>query len=1080
MRPTDPRLRSRLQVARGPLTVVVAANLVAGIAVIVQAFAVAALVVAVVGGHDLLGPAVAVAVAFAVRVAAQSTGDVAAGRAATRVSADLRRRILDAIVAGGTGDRTEGELATLATRGVTAAEPFVTRYLPAVALAAVLPALTVVTIATQDLLAALIVVLTLPLLPVFGALVGHATRDRAEAQWRSLASLSGHFVDVVRGLPTLVAYRRARAQSGTIRAITHRYRRATVRTLRIAFASSAVLDLVATLSVALVAVVVGVRLAAGGLGLETGLVVLLLAPEAYWPLRRMGAEFHAAAEGVATFEAVDALGTGPAAPHHAAAVPRLCARNASYTYPGRRVPAVAGLDLAVPDRGLTVLVGPSGCGKSTALRLLAGLLVPDSGPVCGTVTTDSTRVGWLPQRPSFRAGTVAENLRLGAPDATDEQLLAALDRVALGERIALLGGLGADVGEDARLLSAGERVRLALARTVLADRPWIMLDEPTAHLDPVTRKVILDVLVEESRQRAVVAVTHEPETIAVADQVVRLPARPVPAAVATPVPPPPVRAAPAPVATDPDDRKPARFWLSTLLGTLSSLAGIALTATAGWLIVKASEQPPMLTMLVAIVAVRTFGLARPVLRYVERIRSHDAALRLLARRRVEVYDAVVPLTPGRLGKRRGDVLASVVDDVDATLDRELRIRLPLRTYLATTVVAVVLTALLLPAAGLVLAASSAVGTALGYLVARVRCAGAERAAVSTRAELSASVLETAQLAEELRIWQAGDGGAVDRLGSRLSAATRRVAGATTAGRALVNASVGAGVLGAAAVAASAVGDGRLSGPLAALVVLVPLALGEVATGVVEAGALEGRVRSAEQRLAAYAATAPAVTDPAAPEPQPVGSAVDGRDLSLGWERPVSTDVSLRIGPGERVAVVGPSGSGKSTLAATLVRFIDPVGGTVTLGGTGLDALALDDVRSRVGLVDDDPHVFATTLVENVRLARHGASDDDVLRALRAAHLGPWVAQLPEGLDTWLGDGHAQVSGGERARLGLARSLLADQPVLVLDEPLAHLDRGTAEEVAHDLLDGAGARSVVWITHSDIGLDQMDRTVDLGR
>ena len=1076
MRATDPRLRARLRVARGPLVVVLVAQVVGCVAVIGQAFAVAALVVAVVGGHALLTPAIAVTISVAARAAAQVVVDLAAARAAGRVSADLRREITRATVAGAAAGRSEGALVALATRGVAATEPYLTRYLPAVALAAVLPVLTVVAIASEDLLSAVIVLATLPLLPIFGALVGYATRDRAESQWRAMASLSGHFVDVVRGLPTLVAYRRARAQSDTIRAITHRYRRATTRTLRIAFASSAVLDLVATLSVALVAVVVGVRLAGGGLDLQTGMVVLLLAPEAYWPLRRMGAEFHAAAEGAATFEAVDALAGVAAEPALEPSAGALVAQRVSFTYPGRTVPALDGFEVTVPDHGLTVLVGPSGCGKSTALRLLAGLLTAEEG----TVSAPGP-VAWLPQRPSFLAGTVAENLRLAAPGASQAEVNAVLDRVALGERVRVLGGVDAVVGEDATALSAGERVRLALARCVLSDRRWIMLDEPTAHLDPVTRQVILDVLLDEAQHRGVVAVTHDPETIAAAHLVVRMAVSPrlvdEPAEVAATSGPPAERPEP-----EPGDDRPARFVTSTLLGTLSSMAGIALTATAGWLIVKASEQPPMMTMLVAIVAVRTFGLARPALRYLERIRSHDAALRLLAQRRVEVYDAVVPLTPGRLGVRRGDVLASIVDDVDATLDRELRVRLPVRTYLLTAAATTVFAGLLLPEAGLALAVTSGLGALLGYLVARIGCAPPERSAVAVRAELSATMLETAHLAEELRMWHADRVATteVDRLGSRIGRATRQAAAVLAGARVLVLASVGCGVVAAALITAPALDDGRLSGPLAALLVLTPLALGDVAGGLVEAGALHGRVRSAETRLAAYEAMAPAVTETRAPTPAPAETGVRADRVTLGWQdRAVVAGASLEVRPGERVAVIGPNGCGKSTLAATLVRFIDPLAGTVTLGGTGLEALALDDVRERVGLVDDDPHVFATTLAENVRLARPGATDAEVAAALRAARLGPWLATLPDGLGTWIGDGHAQVSGGERARLGLARSLLADQPVLVLDEPLAHLDRGTGEEVARDLLDAVDGRSLVWITHSDIGLDRMDRTVSLG-
>ncbi len=378
----------------------------------------------------------------------------------------------------------------LATRGVSAAEPYLTRYLPAFVLATVLPPLTVVVMATQDLLSAVIVLATLPLVPVFGALVGLATRDRAREQWREMSSLSGHFVDVVRGLPTLVAHRRARAQSSRIAAITDRYRLASLRTLRIAFASSLVLELVATLSVALVAVTVGVRLAGGSLGLHTALVVLLLAPEAYWPLRRVGAEFHAAGEGVATFEAARAvleagdIGT-PAG--HSSETPTgapLLLRGVTLTHRGRVHPAVDRLDAVIPATGVTVLTGPSGCGKSTLLDGLAGLLPLAAGSiVAGGHSVGGPEwqamVARLPQRPYFVAGTVADNLRLGRPVANVDELWVALRQVALEERVQdLPWGLDTPIGEDGTTLSAGERARLALARVLVATGPGCSSTNP--------------------------------------------------------------------------------------------------------------------------------------------------------------------------------------------------------------------------------------------------------------------------------------------------------------------------------------------------------------------------------------------------------------------------------------------------------------------------------------------------------------------------------------------------------------------------------------------------------------------------
>ena len=1090
MRPSDPWLRQQLAPAWRQLLAVVASGVLACTFVIAQAWAITGLVLAVLHHDDLTRPAAFLAATLVARALAGFVGDVAASRAAARVGTALRRRLVAALVDRDLAGAT-GEVSVLTTRGVSAAEPYVTRYLPALVLAAVLPPATVAVIATQDLLSAFIVLATLPLVPVFGALVGLATRDRAREQWHEMSSLSGHFLDVVRGLPTLVAHRRARAQSGRIAAITDRYRLASLRTLRIAFASSLVLELVATLSVALVAVTAGVRLAQGSLPLHTALVVLLLAPEAYWPLRRVGAEFHAAAEGVATFEAVRDLldGTPSAADRDAGGTAEpgapLVLRGVTVTHPGRIDPAVDDLDAVIPARGVTAVTGPSGCGKSTLLDALAGLL-----PLAaGTVTAGDRPVGgpawqeqvaWLPQRPHFVAGTLADNLRLGRRDASEPALWDALRVVALEERVRdLPAGLETVLGEDGTTLSAGERARLALARVVVADRPWMLLDEPTAHLDDLTERVITDTLVELGRRGAVVVVAHRPAVVAAADHHLELPTPRTHERTSAPVRPAGTTTSPVPA--EDVDLPPASFGVSTLLSGIASASGVALTATAGWLIVQASTHPAVLTMLVAIVGVRAFGIGRPAVRYAERLRSHDAALRLLARRRVQVYDAIVPLTPGRLGRRRGDLLTAVVDDVDSVVDRELRVRMPWRSYVVVAALASAVALLVHPASAPVVAVGAAASGAGAYWLARLGAGRAELIAVDARAALSARVVEVAQVARELRMWQATDR-CVDeaaRLSDRQGDAVARAGAWAAAGRVWVLAVTAGGVTAVAAVTAPAVASGALSGPMMALLVLMPLALADVAVPLADAGALSVRTDAAADRLARLERTAPAVRDTVA---RPAGTrhAVLVDDARGQWDpdAPPTAPCTLALEPGDRVAIVGASGSGKSTLAALLVRFLDPVSGVVRHGGVDLRDLALDEVRRLTGFVDDDPYVFATTLAENVRLARPGATDDQVAEALAQARLGDWVAGLPDGLDTWLGDGHAGLSGGERARLGVARSLLADQPVLVLDEPAAHLDHATAERLAAELLTGDRTRSVVWITHTDAGLDLVDRVVDL--
>lgn len=1100
MRPSDPRVRRLLAPARGSLSGVVAAGVLSGVLVIAQAWVVTGLVIAVLRNQPLLGWAVAAVGLLALRGLIGAVSDLFAARAALVVATVLRHRLVRATLdrpGRSSTDMSPGEVAVLATRGVAAAEPYLTRYVPALVVATVLPPLTVVAIATQDLLSALIVVCTLPLVPVFGALVGLATRDRAEEQWRAMASLSGHFLDVVRGLPTLVAHRRARAQSARIAEVTDRYRQASLRTLRIAFASSAVLELVATLSVALVAVTVGVRLASGSLGLHTALVVLLLAPEAFWPLRRVGAEFHAAAEGAATFAAAHELldvpegtRTDKAAPEHA---PLLLDR-VTVTFPGRTVPAVHDVSALIRARGVTALTGPSGCGKSTLLAAIAGLLPLDTGHVASGGHAVGgpawqAQVAWLPQQPQFLTGSIADNLRLARPEATDDDLWGVLREVALEVRIRELpGGLSAPLGEDGATLSAGERARLALARVVLADRPWVLLDEPTAHLDQLTEQVIADTIVALGRHSGVIVVAHQPRLVALADQRIALPAAVVPAAA------PLARAVsasnPAPSVSRPSElpSEPApplgeertRFAGATVLGALASASGVALTATAGWLIVQASTRPAVLTLLVAVVGVRAFGLARPVLRYVERLRAHDAALRLLARRRVEVYDALVPLVPGRLGRRRGDLLSSVVDDVDSVVDRQLRVRMPLAQFALVALAATSVAALLHPASGVVVALFSLLAGA-AHLVARYGSRKSERELVGLRAELSREVVEAVQVADELRMWQRilPTADAIALTSSRIGATATIAAGWLAAARALVLLGGGVAMAAMAALTVDGVASGDLSGPVMALLVLLPLALLEVALPCADAGILATRTDAARARLEALERTEPAVLDvPGLSSPR--GNDVTVRDLSARWDlrAPLTSAASFDLAEGDRVAVVGVSGSGKSTLAAVLLRFLDPTVGEARVGGSLTTYVGIDDIRRRVGLVDDHPHVFATTLVENVRLARPGASDADVEDALRRAHLGDWLDTLPDGLDTWLGEGHSSLSGGERARLGIARSLLADQPVLVLDEPTAHLDHATAVALAQEVLGGDRTRSVLWITHGTAGLDLVDRTVTL--
>lgn len=1113
MKPLDPRVVTHLRPARWSLLVTAVASALAALLQLGQAAAIGVTVARLVqapAGSGWHGALITFAALAATRAVVVYVGDRAAARAAADTSSALRDRLLQAVVrrratapsssGAGSMQASDGELTTLATRGIAAVEPWVTRYLPALAVAAALPLVTVVAIFVLDPLSGVIVLATLPLLPLFAALVGMSTRDKAEKQWRVLASLSGHFLDVVRGLPTLVAHRRARHQSGTIRSFTEWYRQASTATLRLAFASSAVLELVATISVALVAVNVGLRLAAGNLDLTTALVVLLLAPEAYWPIRRVGAEFHAAAEGTATFAAVDALleneptPTAVAAATHTAP-PALTLAGLAIRYDGAATPAVSGLDANVPARSLTAIAGPSGCGKTTLLAALLGELpLSDGHLLLDGAALDPCTPDWLrrvaqaPQRAWLLPTTVAANLRVAAPAASDAELWQVLTEVDLHDVVAALPeGLETQLGDDGHGLSAGQRARLGLGRVVLGvrhGRDVVVLDEPTAHLDPGTERVLLATMRRLAGPATVIVVAHSAAVLDAADQVITLPGRPVVPEAALPVtgptasadsPRPAPRPAPATAFAEPP--APSKWGLRTgvLLGVLSAAAGVALTATAGWLIVRASTQPPVLTLMVAIVGVRAFGLARPILRYAERLVSHDAALGLLAERRAQVYDALVPLVPGRLGRRPGDLLTSLVDDVDAELDRQLRVRLPLATAIGVSLIATTLAAIFDPLAALVLAVTIVLALLPAWTAGRRTAAVAEPALIRARAELSSQVQTLLASARQLVLWNAADRAVetVSHTGDRLAGTTLRSARGIAGGHAWAMASTALGTVAMALV----VRDSSVSPAIAALLMLLPVALTEVLSPVADAAALSVRTTAAADRIASLTSQTPAVTDPEHPVAAPSSTELEVAHVSAAWgDRPALVGVDLNVPVGQRVAVVGPSGSGKSTLAALLLRFLDPSAGTVSRGGVCLRNLSLDDARREVGLVDDDPHVFASTLAENVRLARPEADDAEVRQALVAAHLGSWLDDLPDGLATMMGSGHWQPSGGERARIAIARALLADQPVLVLDEPTAHLDGATARAVATEVM--SSGRTVVWMTHQQAGLHLADTVLVL--
>jgi thiol reductant ABC exporter CydD subunit len=466
--------------------------------------------------------------------------ELAASRSSARAKSQLRAALLQRTAALGlehSREQRTGELAVLATRGIDALDGYFSLYLPQLFLAVIVPVVVVFAVVWDDWISAAIIAFTIPLIPLFMALVGAATKERMDSQFRILERLAGHFLDVVAGLPTLKVFGRAKAQAAAIREITERYRRAAIETLRITFLSSLILELVATISVALVAVEIGLRLMNGALDLRTALFALVLAPEAYLPLRQLGANYHASAEGMAAAEQVFAVleapepaqGTRTDFPNPALA--GLTVEGLRVSYPGRSEPALDAVSLTVKEGEVLALVGPSGCGKSTLLSVLLGFVTPDHGEVrvgdvdLAEVDLDAwrARLAWVPQRPHLFKASIAQNVRLGRAGASTEEIWDAISAAGLTDAVRNLPeGLDTMLGDRGAGLSAGERQRVALARAFLRDAPLLLLDEPTANLDGKTERDIVQTIGRLAHGRTVLLVAHRPALIAMADRVLSL------------------------------------------------------------------------------------------------------------------------------------------------------------------------------------------------------------------------------------------------------------------------------------------------------------------------------------------------------------------------------------------------------------------------------------------------------------------------------------------------------------------------------------------------------------------------------
>jgi ATP-binding cassette subfamily C protein CydCD len=1080
------------------------------LALVGMASALALGIVSLVDGDDAWRSAVILGIgATVLRAAATWAQRAIAAHALLGTKERLRAELAESLASR--GPRDVGEQTTLATLGLDELDDYITVFLPALVNAAVLPLLIGARILFADWVSALIIVLTVPLIPVFMTLIGLHTRDRVAEASTALSRLSNHLVELSRGIAVLIGLGRAREQVRALREISEAFRVSTLRTLRTAFLSSLALELIATISVAIVAVFIGFRLVGGSLPLELGLLALLLAPECFTPFREVGSAFHASQDGR---EALSRARTIIDAPPDAPIVTigdTVGASRLGIRYRDREQFAVRDLSFIAPAGLVTVLDGASGSGKSTVLRLLAGRLTRHQlRDVEGAVTsTRAARVAWLPQHPRCSAETVQAELELygSGTDAGQADLRRLLDRLGLAHLAAAAP----------TQLSPGELRRLAFGRVLLrveAGASLVLLDEPTAHLDERSARCIRDLIADLRGRTTVIVASHDPAVRDLGDVLVPMvpsqgasvssggqhAARPLPEPAAQPdsgaSPRQGIPRAAQGSTLHVAARELARFLrpvggrmtLALALGTLASIFAIGLTGVSAWLIVRASEQPAIFTLLVAIVGVRFFGIGRAVLRYAERLVAHDAVFGALTSLRMRLWNGLAERgVANRSLLSSATTLDRIVRDADIVRDLALRAVLPPLIGVVTLIVTVVGLLLVAPEAFPVLAGLAA----MALLVAPCLALLADRSAARTEHGLRSTVLRRfAALLEAADDLGANGVDGVAR--AELSAAdatagrtARRGALALGLGEALVIAACGAASVLMLTIAVDPVAAGTLDHAIVAVLVLTPLGLIEPLLAALAGVRMWPVLSTVLARVASLATPSlPETLDAGPTRRDPRGARVDRIILDritvrwAGANHPVFAPVEASVARGEWLIVTGPSGAGKSTLLAMMLGHVAPDAGHFLVDGTDV---AGGGERPAMAWCPQEAHLFDSTLRANLLLSRRrdDAPDDaEMIAALRRVGLGTLLASLPRGLDTRIGSQGAALSGGQRQRLAVARTLLTHAPIVLVDEPTAHLDEPGAIDLMVDLRVALADRIAVLVTHSTIGVEDRDTVIRL--